>query len=212
KTRRQYLLCLASDASAPAPAPHPTQENGTPAPKNQAVPSPLGPDSSSCTAPSLHPIRATRHCSRKTSAPANASSPPGTRPHRPGSKPLAAHSTPPRSQPCPPRAPQPLSSASPFAPPVQTTGSAPHPLRSIESSFSSSLSLLRSREHRSLAKTPQALPPAPEERNEATEKTIFMNMMEARTLCVEPVGSVKEGFFRRRIARPIVDLLRQGVT
>jgi len=39
-----------------------------------------------------------------------------------------------------------------------------------------------------------------------------MNMMEARTLCVEPVGSVKEGFFRRRIARPIVDLLRQGVT
>jgi hypothetical protein len=36
--------------------------------------------------------------------------------------------------------------------------------------------------------------------------------MEARTLCVEPNGAVNEGFFRRRIARPIVDLLRQGVT
>lgn len=29
---------------------------------------------------------------------------------------------------------------------------------------------------------------------------------------MEPNGAVKEGFFRRRIARPIVDLLRQGVT
>jgi len=29
---------------------------------------------------------------------------------------------------------------------------------------------------------------------------------------VEPNGAVNEGFFRRRIARPIVDLLRQGVT
>ena len=29
---------------------------------------------------------------------------------------------------------------------------------------------------------------------------------------MEPNGAVNEGFFRRRIARPIVDLLRQGVT
>jgi uncharacterized protein (DUF2062 family) len=29
---------------------------------------------------------------------------------------------------------------------------------------------------------------------------------------VEQVGEVKEGFFRRRIGRPIVELLRQGVT
>jgi uncharacterized protein (DUF2062 family) len=39
-----------------------------------------------------------------------------------------------------------------------------------------------------------------------------MNMMEARKLCVEKASSVKEGFFRRRIAGPIVDLLREGVT
>jgi len=37
-------------------------------------------------------------------------------------------------------------------------------------------------------------------------------MMEARSLCVEMDGGVREGFFRRRIARPIVELLRQGVT
>ncbi len=36
--------------------------------------------------------------------------------------------------------------------------------------------------------------------------------MEARSLCVEMDGGVREGFFRRRIARPIVELLRQGVT
>jgi uncharacterized protein (DUF2062 family) len=37
-------------------------------------------------------------------------------------------------------------------------------------------------------------------------------MMEARTPYVEPNGGKKEGFFRRRIARPIAELLRQGVT
>jgi uncharacterized protein (DUF2062 family) len=37
-------------------------------------------------------------------------------------------------------------------------------------------------------------------------------MMEARTLGVEPNREAKEGFFRRRITRPIVELLRQGVT
>jgi len=37
-------------------------------------------------------------------------------------------------------------------------------------------------------------------------------MMEARKLCVELNRRMKEGFFRRRIARPIVELLRQGVT
>jgi uncharacterized protein (DUF2062 family) len=37
-------------------------------------------------------------------------------------------------------------------------------------------------------------------------------MMEARTLCVELDGARREGFFRRRIARPVLELLRQGVT
>jgi len=37
-------------------------------------------------------------------------------------------------------------------------------------------------------------------------------MMEARTPYVEPNGGNKERFFRRRIARPIAELLRQGVT
>jgi uncharacterized protein (DUF2062 family) len=37
-------------------------------------------------------------------------------------------------------------------------------------------------------------------------------MMEARTLCVEQTRGVKAGFFRRRITRPIAELLRQGVT
>jgi uncharacterized protein (DUF2062 family) len=37
-------------------------------------------------------------------------------------------------------------------------------------------------------------------------------MMEARTHCVELDGDRKGGFFRRRIARPVVELLRQGVT
>jgi len=41
---------------------------------------------------------------------------------------------------------------------------------------------------------------------------MFPNMMEARTLCVEPNGTVNERFFRRRVVRPIVELLRQGVT
>jgi hypothetical protein len=37
-------------------------------------------------------------------------------------------------------------------------------------------------------------------------------MMEARMHCVELDGLRKDGFFHRRIARPIVELLRQGVT
>src|ERR1700693_2401253 len=37
-------------------------------------------------------------------------------------------------------------------------------------------------------------------------------MMEARTLSVEPNRGGKQGFFRLRITRPIVELLRQGVT
>lgn len=41
---------------------------------------------------------------------------------------------------------------------------------------------------------------------------MFPNMMEARAHCVEQDRGVKEGFFRRRIARPILELLRQGVT
>jgi hypothetical protein len=41
---------------------------------------------------------------------------------------------------------------------------------------------------------------------------MFPNMMEARTLCVGMDGGKKEGFFRQRIARPVVDLLRHGVT
>jgi uncharacterized protein (DUF2062 family) len=36
--------------------------------------------------------------------------------------------------------------------------------------------------------------------------------MEARTLSVELDGARKEGFFRRRMVRPILELLRQGVT
>ena len=41
---------------------------------------------------------------------------------------------------------------------------------------------------------------------------MFPNMMEPRSLCVEMDGGVREGFFRRRVARPILELLRQGVT
>jgi uncharacterized protein (DUF2062 family) len=37
-------------------------------------------------------------------------------------------------------------------------------------------------------------------------------MMEVRALFVQMDGGEKESFFRRRIARPIVELLRQGVT
>lgn len=36
--------------------------------------------------------------------------------------------------------------------------------------------------------------------------------MVARTLCVEIDDSGKESFFRRRVTRPIVELMRQGVT
>jgi hypothetical protein len=36
--------------------------------------------------------------------------------------------------------------------------------------------------------------------------------MEARTAFVEQDRQVSEGFFRRRMARPIIELLRQGVT
>jgi uncharacterized protein (DUF2062 family) len=38
------------------------------------------------------------------------------------------------------------------------------------------------------------------------------NMMEERTLRVETADRVREGVFRRRFARPIIELLRQGVT
>ena len=41
---------------------------------------------------------------------------------------------------------------------------------------------------------------------------MFPNIMEARTLCVGMDGAKKEGVFRRRIARPTVELLRHGVT
>ena len=36
--------------------------------------------------------------------------------------------------------------------------------------------------------------------------------MEARTFCVELENSKRGRFFRRRLARPIIELLRQGVT
>lgn len=36
--------------------------------------------------------------------------------------------------------------------------------------------------------------------------------MEARTFCVDMDGGKQEGFFRKRIVGPIVELLRQGVT
>ncbi|HKN75714.1 MAG TPA: DUF2062 domain-containing protein [Candidatus Acidoferrum sp.] len=38
------------------------------------------------------------------------------------------------------------------------------------------------------------------------------NMMLARLLCVELDGGKERGFFRQRIARPVVELLHQGVT
>jgi uncharacterized protein (DUF2062 family) len=50
------------------------------------------------------------------------------------------------------------------------------------------------------------------QKTKAAEKAIFPNMMEARTYCVEMDGGRREGFFRRRIGRPIVELLRQGVS
>jgi uncharacterized protein (DUF2062 family) len=37
-------------------------------------------------------------------------------------------------------------------------------------------------------------------------------MMVVRTLCVEIDDSEQESFFRRRVTRPIVELMRQGVT
>jgi uncharacterized protein (DUF2062 family) len=43
-------------------------------------------------------------------------------------------------------------------------------------------------------------------------KTTFPNMMVARAICVEIDDHGKESFFRRRVARPVVELLRQGVT
>jgi uncharacterized protein (DUF2062 family) len=49
-------------------------------------------------------------------------------------------------------------------------------------------------------------------KTKAGEKTMFPNIMEARAFCVEMDSGRKEGFFRRRMARPIVELLRQGVT
>jgi uncharacterized protein (DUF2062 family) len=68
-------------------------------------------------------------------------------------------------------------------------------------------------EHKSGGDTPQALHhPSREREAQAAEKAKFPNMMEARTHCVEHDREVKEGFFRRRIARPIVELLREGVT
>jgi uncharacterized protein (DUF2062 family) len=63
-----------------------------------------------------------------------------------------------------------------------------------------------------VGETPQAPIRDPEAGTKSAEKTIFPNMMEARAHCVEMDGSRKDGFFRRRIARPIVELLRQGVT
>ncbi|MGC1491075.1 MAG: DUF2062 domain-containing protein, partial [Candidatus Acidiferrum sp.] len=41
---------------------------------------------------------------------------------------------------------------------------------------------------------------------------VWPNMLVARTLRVGMEGGTKEEFFRRRIVRPIVELLRQGVT
>lgn len=41
---------------------------------------------------------------------------------------------------------------------------------------------------------------------------ISPNMIEGETRCVDMNGGRKENFFQRRIARPIVELLRQGVT
>lgn len=41
---------------------------------------------------------------------------------------------------------------------------------------------------------------------------MFPNMIEAGTHRVEQDRGVNDGFFRRRIARPIMELLRQGVT
>jgi uncharacterized protein (DUF2062 family) len=65
-------------------------------------------------------------------------------------------------------------------------------------------------QHRLRAQTPQAF--RLRNRGREEEKAVFPNMMEARALCVKQNGGMKQGFFRRRIARPIVELLRQGVT
>jgi len=60
--------------------------------------------------------------------------------------------------------------------------------------------------------TPQAPIRYPDAETKSAEETVFPNMMEARTLFVELDGGKKEGFLRRRIARPTAELLRQGVT
>lgn len=45
-----------------------------------------------------------------------------------------------------------------------------------------------------------------------SEENKFANMMEARALRVELNDGKEDGFFRQRVARPIVEMLRQGVT
>jgi uncharacterized protein (DUF2062 family) len=45
-----------------------------------------------------------------------------------------------------------------------------------------------------------------------TSRQTFPNIMEARTMLVAQVDRAREGFFHRRMARPILQLLRQGVT
>jgi uncharacterized protein (DUF2062 family) len=63
-----------------------------------------------------------------------------------------------------------------------------------------------------LTETPQAPIGHLDTETKSAEKAIFPNMMEVRALFVQMDGGEKESFFRRRIARPIVELLRQGVT
>jgi uncharacterized protein (DUF2062 family) len=63
-----------------------------------------------------------------------------------------------------------------------------------------------------LAETPQAPTGHTDTETKSAEKASFPNMMELRALFVQMDGGEKESFFRRRIARPIVELLRQGVT
>ena len=46
----------------------------------------------------------------------------------------------------------------------------------------------------------------------SAEKAIFPNMMETRVPFVQMDSGGRESFFRRRIVRPIVELMRQGAT
>jgi uncharacterized protein (DUF2062 family) len=72
--------------------------------------------------------------------------------------------------------------------------------------------LRRSTEHKLDGYALQGLQGLETSGSDGRQQNLFPNMMEERTWCVELERKEDEGFFRRRIVRPIVELLRHGVT